>query len=122
MMSGIEGKGTFGCLLSIVVLGLLVVVTLRAGPPFFAWKSFEADLMREVSRAGANLYDEETITKNVLDLAKRHELNLPRENIKVERAAGQIFVSVKCTIPLDLIVYQHDINFEVKTSSLIGRL
>jgi len=111
-----------GCLISLVLLGLLVVVTLRAGPPYFAYKSFESDLKKETSRAGANIYDEETIVRNVLDLAKRNELPLKREDITVERYAGQVSIRVRCTVPLDIIVYKRDINFELKTTSLIGRL
>ncbi len=121
-MSGNEGKGMMGCLISLVILGLLVVVTLRAGPPYFAYRSFEADLRKEISRAGANAWDEETTTRNILELAKRNELPLARENITVERTAGMIHVRVLCTVPLDLIVYERQIKFEIRTSSLIGRL
>ncbi len=122
LISGIEGRGTLGCLISIVVLGVLIVATLRIGPPYFAWKSFEADLKKETSRAGANAYDEETIIKNVLDLAKRNELPLQRENITVERYAGQVAIKVRCTLPLDLFFYEREINFEIRTTSLVGRL
>ena len=121
-MSGDEGKGMTGCLISLVLLGLLVVVTIRVGPPYFAYKSFESDLKRETSRAGANGYDEETIVRNVLDLAKRNELPMTRENIAVERAAGIVSVRVHCTVPIDLFFYERRFEFDLKTSSLIGRL
>ncbi len=111
-----------GCLLSLVLLGVLILITFRVGPPYFAWKSFESDLRKETSRAGANLYDEETVIKSVLDLAKRNELPLKRENITVERAAGTISITVRVTLPMDLIVYQRDVNYEIKTTSLVGRL
>jgi hypothetical protein len=122
MTSRDEGKGKLGCVLTILVMVTLTLVTLRLGPAFFSFKSFENDLKRDISRAGANGWDDETIIKNVLDLAKRNELTLTRDDIKVERFAGQVHVSVRYTVVLDLIVYQRSVNLETQVSSLIGRL
>jgi hypothetical protein len=122
MTSGNEGKGKLGCVLTILVMVTLTLVTLRLGPSYFSFKSFENDLKRDVSRAGANGYDDETIIKNVLDLSKRNQLNLTRDDIKVERFAGQVQVTVRCTVLLDLIVYQRSVTLETQVSSFLGRL
>ena len=122
MTAGNEGKGKLGCVLTILLMVALTALTLRLGPSFFAFKSFEYDLKRDVSRAGANGYDDETIMKNVLDLAKRNEIRVTRDDIKVERFAGQVQVTVHYTMPLDLLVYQHDVTFEAQVSSFVGRL
>ena len=122
MKSNIEGKGLLGCIVTLLILGVMVLITIRVGPPYFAFKSFEADLKKETSRSGANGLDDETIIRNVLDLAKRNEMRLKREDISVERYAGQLFINIRYVLPLDLILYERDINLEVRTSSYIGHL
>ncbi len=120
--SSSEGKGSLGCIATLLLLGLTLLVSVRVGPPYFAYKSFEADVKKETSRAGANAFDDETVIRNILDLAKRNEIRLPRENITVERYAGQIMISVHYVMPLDLLFYQRDINFDIRASSFVGRL
>jgi len=122
MKTNSEGKGTLGCIVTLLILGVMVLMLMRIGPPYFAFKSFESDLKKETSRSGANSFDNETIIKNVLDLAKRNELHLKREDVTVERYSSQLFISVHYVLPMDLIVYQRDLNLDVRTSSLIGRL
>ena len=117
-----EGKGTLGCIITLLLLAIATVATIRIGPPYFAFKSFEADLKKETSKAGANAYDDETIVKNVVDLARRNEIRLQKEDVTVERYAGQVFVSVHYALPVDLFFYEHKINMDVRTSSYVGRL
>jgi hypothetical protein len=122
MRSDNEGKGTLGCIITLLLLAIATVATIRIGPPYFAFKSFEADLKKEASKAGANAYDDETIIKNVVDLARRNEIRLQKEDVTVERYAGQVHVTVRYSLPLDLFFYQHNINMDVRVSSLVGRL
>lgn len=117
-----EGKGTAGCLLFILVAAIAVFLAIRIGPTYYANKSFEADLRTEVSRAGANFLPDEAVLKNVIDLARRNEIRLRRENVKVERFAGQMFVTVEYGVPVDLLVTEKTMNFKIKASSFIGRL
>lgn len=117
-----EGKGAAGCLLFILVLAAAVMVGIRIWPDYYAFKSLETDVKTEVSRAGANFFDDETLLKNVLLLAKRNEVRVAREHIKIDRFAGQIFLTVRYTIPLDLGFYKWNKAFEIKASSFIGRL
>jgi hypothetical protein len=117
-----EGKGTAGCLFFFVLLGIAVFVGLRIVPPYFSYASFETDVKTEISRAGAHFFDDETIIKDILDLARRNEIRLTEQNIKIERFAGQVFVTVRYSVPEDLFVYRRNLDFEVKASSYIGKL
>jgi hypothetical protein len=58
-----DGKGTFGCLVSIALLGLMVLFTVKTGPPFFSYKSLESDVKTEISRAGSHFFSNEVITR-----------------------------------------------------------
>ena len=117
-----EGKGAVGCLLFLMVAAIVIFLTARIGPAYYANKSLEADLRTEASRAGANFLSDESIVKNVLDLARRNEIRLKRENVKLERFAGQILITVSYSVPVDLIVTERTMEFKIKASSFIGRL
>lgn len=117
-----EGKGTTGCLVFLALLGIAVYVGLQIAPPYYSFSGFETDVKTEVSRAGAHFLDDETIIKDVLDLAKRNEIRLTRENIKIERFAGQVLVTVRYSVPEDFVVYRRNATFEVKATSYVGRL
>ncbi len=117
-----EGKGTAGCLLFLMVAAIVIFLAVRIGPAYYANKSFETDLRTEASRAGANFLGDESILKNVLDLARRNEIRLRRENVKLERFAGQIFITVSYSVPVDLIVTEKTMDFNIKASSFVGKL
>ena len=69
-----EGKGTFGCLFSLALLAVGVFAAVKIVPLYYAAVDFETDLKTEVSRAGSHFYDDETVTKDILELAKKNEL------------------------------------------------
>ena len=117
-----EGKGTAGCLFFLLLTAVALFVGIRVGPDYYSYKGFETDVQTEVSRAGANFADEESVVRNILALARKNEIRLKRENIKMEHFAGKVHVTVKYTVQIDLIVYQRDVDYEVKASSFVGRL
>ena len=117
-----EGKGALGCLLSILLLGAAILVGVRVGPPYFAYKSLESDVSTEVSRAGAHFFNDEVLVQNILDVAKKNEIRIKKEDIKVERFAGQVQVVIHYRVPVDLIFLEHTFDFNVKASSFIGTL
>ncbi len=117
-----EGKGTAGCLFSLLLLAIATLVAFKVGPPYFAYRSLQADVKTEVSRAGAHFYDDETLIRGILDLARKNEIPLKREEIKVERFAGQVYIKIHYSVPVDLIVYQRDVDFDITAQSFIGRL
>ena len=111
-----------GCLLSLALLAAAGLVALRAGPPFFAYKSLEADLRAEVSRAGAHFYDDTRLMSAVLETAKRNEVRLTQDNVKIDRFGSQVVVIVGYTVPVDLLLFERDFDFEIKVQSMVGRL
>jgi hypothetical protein len=117
-----EGRGTLGCLVSILLLGALIIFCQRVGPPYFSYKGLEGDVATEISKAGSHYLSDEVLVQNILDVAKKNEVRLKREDIKVERLAGQVQVSFRYAVPVDLIIIQHTFEFKVKASSFIGTL
>jgi hypothetical protein len=117
-----EGRGSLGCLVSILLLGALIIFCQRAGPPYFSYKSLEGDVATEISKAGSHYFTDEVLIQNILDVAKKNEVRLKRDDVKVERLAGQVQVSFQYTVPVDLIIFQHTFEFKVKASSYVGTL
>lgn len=117
-----QGKGALGCLGSLLILVVMIVVGSRVAPPYFSYKSLQADVGTEISKAGAHYFTDEVLVQNIVDVAKKNEVRLKRDDVKVERFAGQVQVSVQYHVPVDLIIFQHTFEFNIKASSYIGTL
>jgi hypothetical protein len=121
-LSDPEGKGMLGCMLMIVLLGVAIYLGIELAPVYYANFNFESDVKTEVSRAGSHFLDDETIKKDILDMARKNEIRLSRENISVDRFAGQLHINVNYAVPIDFVVFDHDLTFKVSASSFIGTL
>ena len=115
-----DGKGILGCIVIIVILGAAIFVAARLGPLYYSNSRFESDVKAEISRAGAQSLRDEEIIKGILAVAGKDKIRLTRENIKVDRFAGQIHVEVAYSVPLNFGLFKRDIKFEIDTSSFVG--
>jgi len=117
-----EGKGLAGCLSFLLVLVVVGFAAAKIWPEYYACKSLDTDVRTEVSRAGANFLSDETLMKDILNLATRNEVKLTNEQVKIERFAGQINVVVHFTVPIDLFFFNWDMSCDIKATSFVGRL
>jgi hypothetical protein len=117
-----DGKGMIGCLLSIVMLAVAIYLGIILVPIYYANFNFENDIKTTASRAGAHFMDNDQVIRDILALAKRNEIRITREDIKVERFAGQLHIRVNYSVPVDFIVLEHDLDFKIEASSFIGAL
>jgi hypothetical protein len=121
-LQGNEGKGMIGCVLLIVVIGVAIYLGIVLAPIYYANFNLESGVKTEISRAGAHFLDNETVIKDILDLARRNEVRLRREDISVDRFAGQVHLTIHYSVPVDFILFERNLNFEIKESSFIGTL
>jgi hypothetical protein len=117
-----EGKGMLGCIVMIVLFAVAIYLGIVLAPIYYANFNFESAVKTEVSRAGARSLDNEAIIRDIMDLAKRDEIRIDREDISIDRFAGQVHVAVHYTVPVNFIVFDHDIEFNITGSSFIGSL
>ena len=117
-----EGRGTLGCLFSLVLIGAAAFAAMRAGPPYLAYKNLESDVKTQLSRAGAHFYDDDRILSEVLEIARRNEVRLTRDNVKIDHLGNQLQLAIEYTVPLDLVVYEREVRFEIKAQTFVGRL
>lgn len=117
-----EGKGLFGCVVLIVLFILALFVTIKLAPIYYANYNMESEIKTEVSRAGARALTDDIIVKDVLSLAKRNNIQLKKEDITVQRFAGQIHIEVNYSVPVDFLIFERGFDFRIKESSFIGSL
>jgi hypothetical protein len=117
-----EGKGFIGCILSLVLLGVAIFLAVNLGPIYYANMNFESDVEAAVSRAGARSLPNDAVVTDILNLAKKNQIRIEKEDIHIERFAGQVHVSVNYVVPVNFVLYQRNMNFQVKASSFIGSL
>ncbi len=117
-----EGKGLFGCIVFILLFGVAVYLAIILGPIYYSNYSFESEVKTEISRAGARFLDDEAVLKDILDIAKRNEIQLTKDNVKLERFAGQLHVTVSYVVPVDFIFMQRNMSFEIAGSTFVGAL
>jgi hypothetical protein len=122
LLENAEGKGMVGCLVFIVLMGLAIVLAVQLGPVYYADYNMEADIKTEASRAGARFLDDDTIIRDVYQMAKRNDVPIQRENIKVHRLAGQVVIEVTYSVPVSFILFERDFDFKIEASSFIGTL
>ena len=118
-LRGSDGKGMIGCIVFLVVIGTAIFLALRLGPLYYSNHNFKSDVETEVSRAGANSLKDETIIDNILAVARMHEIELKREDIKVDHSAGLVHVDVNYAVPVSFGLFKRDMGFQIAASSFI---
>jgi hypothetical protein len=121
-LSSSEGKGLFGCIAFLILFGVAVYLAVVLGPIYYSNFNFEAEVKTIASRAGAHYFGDDSIVKDVMDMAKRNEIRLEKEDVKVERFASQLHIKVQYSVPVDFVIFERDLNFDIDASSYIGAL
>jgi hypothetical protein len=116
-----EGKGLIGCIGAIILLAVLVFAGIKLGPIYYTNFIFEEDIKNVTSRAGARGLKNDIIIEDILELARRKDINLTKENasknITIERYAGMVHIEVRYFVPVDFLVMEKNFEFEIKASS-----
>lgn len=117
-----EGKGVFGCIVAIVLFGTAIYLAITLGPIYYANYNFEAAIKTEASRAGARSLGDSAIVRNIMVMAKRNEIRLKKEDISIDRFAGQVHIEVNYSVPVSFVLFDRDMNFQIRASSFVGTL
>ena len=112
-----EGKGTAGCIFALFLMVVVIFLAIKFVPPYLNHYEFKSDMKQAVSRAGARSITDDNIRKDLIQLAQKNKIVLKNENIQISRFAGQIVIRVKYTIPINLLIMNHEFKFENEESS-----
>lgn len=117
-----DGKGLIGCMVAIVLFAVVIYLAIVLGPIYYSNFNFESGIKTTASRAGSRFFSNEQIVAEIMDLAKRDEIRIKKENIEIDRFAGQVHIKVYYSVPVDFIVFDRNLDFEIEASSFIGAL
>jgi hypothetical protein len=117
-----QGKGMVGCLIFLVLTVIAVFLAIQVVPIYYANYTMESEIRTEVSRAGARFLEDETIVSDIRAMAKNNNIPLEKENIKIQRLAGQVVIDVNYSVRVDFVIFERDLNFNIRASSFVGTL
>ena len=105
-----RGEGNLGCIVWLLVLGLAVMICVKAVPVKIASAEMY-DYMDEVARAtGVNTTAEE-VSKAILQRAADLHLPLTKENLRVVRDGDRLIMRAEYTVPVDFPGYTYHWHF-----------
>ena len=106
-----RGEGRIGTLLALVLLGVVIFVGIKIIPVRINAYEFK-DFMREECRFGASRTKDEEIIKRVYDKARQLRLPLEKKDLKLERTTGEMIMSAKFEVPIDLKFTKYVFKFD----------
>lgn len=117
-----EGKGLVGCIAALVLFAVALYLGITLGPIYYSNYNLESSVKTTASRAGAHFFTDEQIVAEVMDLAKRNEIRIKKEDIAIDRFAGQVHIKVFYSVPVNFVLFDRDLDFKIVASSFIGTL
>ena len=99
------------------LIGLAIVVSLFVGgikliPVYVNAYEFRDAMRSQAKFASVERKSHEQVREELYKKAMELRLPLQREQIQVTQAPGGIAVAARFAVPVDLIVFQHTVNFE----------
>ena len=108
---GARGEGRIAFIFALIILVAAVFVAARLIPVKVKAYQF-ADYMRDEAQRTAWTKDDETLKKHLLEKARMLDLPITEENLKVIIGGGEIVVSARYEIPVDLGVKTYVWHFD----------
>jgi hypothetical protein len=110
------GKGAVGCLIALIVVGIVAMVAYRVIPKRIAVAELQDYCEEQAERASLPEYGDEAITRNIVDKAHQMDLPVNPENIDIKRSGGEIHLVVRYTVPLTFpgYTYRWDVVHDVE--------
>lgn len=106
-----RGGSKINALLVLIILGAIVFTAVKIVPPEFANYQIQDSMETEARFAIANRKPVEEIRDDVWKKAQELGLPVKRDDIKVNTNQSTIEISISYTVPIDLQVYQFNLDF-----------
>jgi hypothetical protein len=105
-----RGESQFGCLIGLIVLGLVVFIAWKMIPVKVKAAELRQTVVDEAKSAGT--HNDERIKAAILAKAREDNLPISEENITIVRSSGEITVTVVYTIPIVFPGYTYNWHLE----------
>ena len=111
-----RGFLSFGLIVSLLVLASIVFLALRLLPPYISNYECEQAVQALALQATYTNMSEDDIMKSVISKADGYGIELEPHQVKVHKAEGTVDITAHYAVPVDLMVSQVELHFE-----LLGR-
>jgi hypothetical protein len=112
-----RGAGHLKAIIFTLILASLIYVAFKVAPPMINEYQFQ-DGLQDIARfASVNRDSNEKIRDAILKEAKKDDVPVQAEDLKIEGAGGNIRISADYSVTADLGVYQWTLNFHPKVSN-----
>jgi hypothetical protein len=109
-----SGKGTLGCLFGLLIVAALGYLGYKFVPHYVTHFELK-DTLNEMAvyhAIGTKGAETQPIQEEVIAKAKELGIRLKREDVKVRQEDEKIYITVKYTVPVELLNQVYDLNFE----------
>jgi len=107
-MFGLLPRGTF----TILILAVLIFAAVQYVPVYFdAWQFYDA-IRQEVKFAATSRRTVDSVRDAIILDAEDHDIPLDRKGLSVTSQGPFFVVEIHYSIPIDLRVFQHDLEFD----------
>lgn len=106
-----RGGGKLNALIGLVILVSLFVGGVKLIPIYINAYEFRDAMRSQAKFAGVDRKSHEQVREELYKKARDLGLPLQREQIHVTSAPGGIAVAARFAVPVDLIAFQHTLNF-----------
>jgi hypothetical protein len=106
-----RGEGNLGCILWLLLLGVVILIAWKAVP--VKLRSVELyEHMDELAKFAAARSKPEELKKSILHRAKQLDIPLEAGDVDIDLRNERVIMKVKYTIPLEILGFEYDWNFE----------
>jgi hypothetical protein len=109
--SGERGGSKLKTVLALLIVGFLIFSGVKIIPAYFANYQLQDSMQTEARFAISNRKGEEEIREDIWKKVQELEIPAKRESIKVSSSQGSVTISLDYMIPVDLRVYQFNLEF-----------
>ncbi|MCD4751042.1 MAG: hypothetical protein K8R59_16845 [Thermoanaerobaculales bacterium] len=102
-----RGDVPVGCLVGLVVLGIVALVAIKAGPVMVSVGELDSTISVLADRANRIDYNDKRIMRDILDKAQELDIPVTKKDVKIVRTRSRIKVTVKYTKEIDFGVYTY---------------
>jgi hypothetical protein len=106
-----RGGSKLNTLFVLIILALMIFSAVKIAPPYFANYQMQDSMETEARFAIANRKPLEEIRDDVWKKAQELGIPVKRDDIRVTTNQSTIEISIIYTVPIDLQVYQFNLDF-----------
>jgi archaellum component FlaF (FlaF/FlaG flagellin family) len=113
-----RGEGKLKALVYLAILIIAVFVAIKIVPVYVAEYQLKDKITEQARFAVVNRYSDEQIKDSIFRTIQDLDIPAKRDDVKVAATNHGLMISVNYTVPVDLLVYQTELNFSPSSEGI----